>query len=109
MISIFSFSVVCLSEGAEQALAQAGVTKDQVDWLIPHQANIRIIDSVREHLDIATEKVIISLDHHGNTSAASIPLALAENMQNGKFKKGDVLLLTAMGAGFTWGSAVVRL
>ena len=77
--------------------------------MIPHQANIRIIESVREKLDLPEEKVIVSLDHHGNTSAASIPLALSENIESGRLKKGDLVVLTAMGAGFTWGGAVVRL
>lgn len=106
---VFKHAVVCLSEAAETAMKNAGVTKDEISWLIPHQANIRIVDSVGERLDIPAEKVIVSLDHHGNTSAASIPLALSENHAAGRLKKGDLLVLTAMGAGFTWGGAVVRL
>lgn len=106
---VFKHAVVSLAEAAETALSGAGVEKEQIDWLIPHQANVRIIDSVRERLNIAQEKVIITLDHHGNTSAASIPLALSENTESGRIKKGDLLVLTAMGAGFTWGGAVVRL
>lgn len=106
---VFKNAVVSLSEAAETALAQANIRIEDINWLIPHQANIRIIDSVRERLNIPTEKVVISLDHHGNTSAASIPLALSENIAAGKIKKGDILLLTAMGAGFTWGGAVIRL
>lgn len=106
---VFKHAVVCLSEAAETAMQNAGVTKDEINWLIPHQANIRIVDSVGERLGIPSEKVIVSLDHHGNTSAASIPLALSENHAAGRLKKGDLLVLTAMGAGFTWGGAVVRL
>lgn len=106
---VFKHAVVCLSDAAETAMKNAGVTKDEISWLIPHQANIRIVDSVGERLDIPAEKVIVSLDHHGNTSAASIPLALSENHAAGRLKKGDLLVLTAMGAGFTWGGAVVRL
>ena len=106
---VFKHAVVCLSEAAETAMKNAQISKDEVSWLIPHQANIRIVDSVGERLEIAKEKVIVTLDHHGNTSAASIPLALSENMASGLLKKGDVLVLTAMGAGFTWGGAVVRL
>jgi 3-oxoacyl-[acyl-carrier-protein] synthase-3 len=106
---VFKHAVVCLSEAAETAMNSAGVVKENVDWLIPHQANIRIVDSVGERLGIAKEKVIVSLDHHGNTSAASIPLALSENKIAGRLQKGNLLVLTAMGAGFTWGGAVVRL
>lgn len=106
---VFKHAVVSLSEAAETAIANAGVNKEDVDWLIPHQANIRIVDSVGERLEIAKEKVVVTLDHHGNTSAASIPLALSENIQSGRLKKGDLIVLTAMGAGFTWGGAVIRL
>lgn len=106
---VFKHAVVCLSEAAENAMKNAGINKDEIDWLIPHQANIRIVDSVGERLGVPAGKVIVSLDHHGNTSAASIPLALSENHANGRLKKGDVVVLTAMGAGFTWGGAVVRL
>ena len=90
-------------------MTNAKINKDEIDWLIPHQANIRIVDSVGERLGVPSEKVIVTLDHHGNTSAASIPLALSENHAKGRLKKGDVVVLTAMGAGFTWGGAVVRL
>jgi len=106
---VFKHAVVSLSEAAENALAQAGLNKENVNWLVPHQANIRIIESVGERLGLAKEKVIVTVDHHGNTSAASIPLALSENVEAGRLQKGDVVVLTAMGAGFTWGGAVVRL
>lgn len=106
---VFKHAVVSLAEAAETALAKANVTKSEIDWLVPHQANIRIIDSVAERLEISHEKVIVSVDHHGNTSAASIPLALSENIENKRLQKGQVVVLTAMGAGFTWGGAVIRL
>ena len=106
---VFKHAVGSLSQAAETALQKAGIEKRDINWLIPHQANIRIIESVRERLELPEDKVIVSLDHHGNTSAASIPLALSENMASGKLKKGDLLVLTAMGAGFTWGGAVIRL
>ncbi len=106
---VFKHAVVSLAEAAETAISKANLTKDDVKWLIPHQANIRIVDSVGERLGIAKEQVIVTLDHHGNTSAASIPLALSENIDNGRLQKGDVVVLTAMGAGFTWGGAVIRL
>ena len=106
---VFKHAVVSLSEAAETAMKNARINKNDVDWLIPHQANIRIIEGVGERLGIAPEKVIITVDHHGNTSAASIPLALSENMEQKRLHKGDIVVLTAMGAGFTWGGAVVRL
>jgi len=106
---VFKHAVVSLSEAAETAMKNAHVSKNDVDWLIPHQANIRIIESVGERLELPSEKVIVTVDHHGNTSAASIPLALSENMESGRLHKGQLVVLTAMGAGFTWGGAVVRL
>ena len=106
---VFKYAVGSLSQAAEVAMQKADVKKEDINWLIPHQANIRIIDSVRERLELPEDKVIVSLDHHGNTSAASIPLALSENIASGKLKKGDLAVLTAMGAGFTWGGAVIRL
>ena len=106
---VFKHAVISLSEAAETALQKTGLRKEQIDWLVPHQANIRIIESVGERLGLPKEKVIVAVDHHGNTSAASIPLALSENMEAGRFNKGDIIVLTAMGAGFTWGGAVIRL
>lgn len=106
---VFKHAVGSLAQAAETAMLKAGISKQDVNWLVPHQANIRIIDSVRERMEIEENKTIVTLDHHGNTSAASIPLALSENIENGRIKKGDVVVLTAMGAGFTWGGAVVRI
>ena len=106
---VFKHAVVSLSQAAENAMKQAHIHKENIDWLLPHQANIRIIESVGERLEIAPEKVIVTVDHHGNTSAASIPLALSENYHAGRIKKGDLVVLTAMGAGFTWGGAAVRI
>ena len=105
---VFKHAVVSLTEAAETAMNLAGVAKSEIDWLVPHQANIRIVDSVGERLELEKDKVMVALDHHGNTSAASIPLALSEYKQAGKLKKGQLLALTAMGAGFTWGGAVIR-
>lgn len=98
-----------MAQAAETAMLNAGIKAEDVDWLVPHQANIRIIDGVAERFAISRDRVIVTVDHHGNTSAASIPLAISENMRSGKLKKGDVVVMTAMGAGFTWGGAVVRL
>lgn len=105
---VFKFAVNSLSQAAEDVMNMCNVTTDEIDFLIPHQANIRIISNVGEKLGLPTEKVIVTVDHHGNTSAASIPLALSENIESGRIKKGDLLVLTAMGAGFTWGGALVR-
>jgi 3-oxoacyl-[acyl-carrier-protein] synthase-3 len=79
-----------------------------VDWLVPHQANLRILEATAHKLALPMEKVIVTLDHHGNTSAASIPLALAEAVHAGKIKHGQLLVLEALGGGFTWGAVVVR-
>lgn len=106
---VFKFAIPALTQGAEVVAEMAGYKVSDIDWLIPHQANIRIISNVGEKLGLPEEKVIVSVDHHGNTSAASIPLALSENMESGKIKKGDLVILTAMGAGFTWGGAIIRL
>ena len=77
--------------------------------MVPHQANIRIIEGVGHKLGLPSEKVIVTVDHHGNTSAASIPLALSESVASGKLKKGNLVVLTAMGAGFTWGGVLLRI
>jgi 3-oxoacyl-[acyl-carrier-protein] synthase-3 len=84
------------------------MTVEQVNWFVPHQANKRIIDASAHKLHIAPEKVVLTVDRHGNTSAASIPLALDVAVKDGRIRKGDVVLLEAMGGGFTWGSALVR-
>lgn len=106
---VFKSAIHSLSQAAEEAMTLAGVTSNEIDWLIPHQANIRIIEGVGKKMNLPDEKVIVNLANHGNTSAASIPLALSENLESGKIKKGDLIVLTAMGGGFTWGGAVIRL
>ena len=106
---VFKSAVGCLSEAAEYVMNDAGVSESDVDWLLPHQANIRIIEGVGHKLGIAPEKVIVTVDHHGNTSAASIPLALSESLESGKIKKGQLVVLSAMGAGFTWAGALIRI
>jgi 3-oxoacyl-[acyl-carrier-protein] synthase-3 len=97
-----------ITDVIEDALAAAGVTADDIDWFVPHQANVRIIDASAKKLGIPSEKVIRTVDRHGNTSAASIPLALSVAVRDGRIKKGDLLLLEAMGGGFTWGAVLVR-
>ncbi|MBR5154256.1 MAG: ketoacyl-ACP synthase III [Alphaproteobacteria bacterium] len=105
---VFKFAVGAMSEASHAVLNDAGVTTADIDWLLPHQANIRIISSVGQKLEVPEEKVIVTVDHHGNTSAASIPLAISESIANGKIKSGDLVLIPAMGAGFTWGGMLIR-
>ena len=105
---VFKFAVGAMCEASNAVLEQAQVSVNDVDWLLPHQANSRIIAGVGQKLNVSDEKVIITVDHHGNTSAASIPLAISESVANGKIKRGDLVLIPAMGAGFTWGGLLVR-
>lgn len=106
---VFKFAIGALSQAAEEVIAMAGVTISDIDLLIPHQANSRIIEGVGKKLELPDEKVVVTVDHHGNTSAASIPLALSESFASGRLKKGDLVVLSAMGAGFTWGGALIRI
>jgi 3-oxoacyl-[acyl-carrier-protein] synthase-3 len=92
----------------QAAFAATGYSADDIDWFVPHQANKRIIDSSAHKLGIAPEKVVITVQTHGNTSAASIPLALDAAVRDGRIKPGDLVLLEAMGGGFTWGSTLLR-
>ena len=105
---VFKCAINSLSQAAEEVMAMAGVQAQDLDLLIPHQANIRIINGVGQKLGLPDEKVVVTVNNHGNTSAASIPLAISESFENGKLKKGDLVVLTAMGAGFTWGGAIIR-
>ena len=105
---VFKFATRVLVSSAEDVLDQAGLTVDDVDVYVPHQANVRIIDHAVAKLGIPPEKVIVNVDRYGNTSSASIPLALHEALLDGRVKQGDTLLMTGMGAGLTWGSAVMR-
>ena len=97
-----------IADVVEAVFADAGITAADLDWFVPHQANKRIIDGAANKLGIAPEKVVMTLDRHGNTSAASIPLALADAVADRRIKRGDLILLEAMGGGFTWGAALVR-
>ena len=106
---VFKYAINSLSQAAEDVMADAGVKAEDIDLLIPHQANIRIINGVGQKLGLPEEKVVVTVNNHGNTSAASIPLALSESFENGKIKKGDLVVLTAMGAGFTSGGALIRI
>lgn len=105
---VFRHAVVNLADVVRETLGAVGMQSSEIDWLVPHQANKRIIDGTARKLGLSTERVVLTVDRHGNTSAASVPLALAEAVKDGRIKRGDVLLLEAMGGGFTWGSALVR-
>ncbi len=106
---IFRHAVAKLSSAVEEALAANGMSQSEIDWLVPHQANRRIIDAMGRKLGLPPERVVVTVDRHANTSAASIPLALTEAWRDGRMKPGDVLVLEALGGGLTWGSALVRL
>ncbi len=106
---VFRHAVVNLAETINEALAANDIDIDEVDWLVPHQANKRILDSTAKKLGIPEDKVIVTVEDHANTSAASIPLALAAGVDDGRIKPGHLLLMEAMGGGFTWGSALVRM
>ncbi len=104
--AVFKLAVSVLDDVARAVLAKAGRSTDDVDWLIPHQANIRIMQSTAKKLKLGPEKVIVTVDRHGNTSAASIPLALDEAVRSGRIRRGDTVLLEGVGGGFTWGAAL---
>jgi 3-oxoacyl-[acyl-carrier-protein] synthase-3 len=105
---VFKHAVLTMAEACDEALRRAGVRAEDVDLLVPHQANIRIIDATARHAGIPEAKVMVTVDRYGNTSAASIPMALAEAEASGRLKPGMLVLLVAFGAGFTWGAAVLR-
>ena len=105
--AVFKLAVGVLEDVARSVLAKAGKTEADIDWLIPHQANIRIMQSTAKRLKLSMEKVIVTVDQHGNTSAASIPLALDIAVRSGKIQRGDTLMLEGVGGGFTWGAVLV--
>lgn len=105
---VFKHAVVNISEAIRECTAKAGIEISDVDWFVPHQANKRILDATARRLKLDPEKVIITVEKHGNTSAASVPLALVEALEDGRIKRGDLVLLEAMGGGFTWGSTLMR-
>ena len=106
---VFKFASRVLGKACNQALDNAGLTIDDVDWIIPHQANVRIIQSAARDMKVPLEKFIINIDKYGNTSSASIPLALYEGLESGKIKPTDTVLMVAFGAGLTWGAAVLEM
>ena len=105
---VFRHAVVKMGEAVDAAIGAMGISGRDLDWLVPHQANLRIIHSMGQRLHLPAEKVIVTVDRHANTSAASIPLALAEATGDGRIQPGHMVLLEAMGGGFTWGSALIR-
>lgn len=105
---VFKHAVTKLTEAVREAMAHNQLTADDVDWFVPHQANKRIIDSTARKLGLSPEKVILTIEDHANTSAASIPLALAQGVKDGRIKPGDMLVLEAMGGGLSWGSSAIR-
>jgi 3-oxoacyl-[acyl-carrier-protein] synthase-3 len=107
--AVFKFAVRVLDEIVEEALAANAMRKSDIDWLIPHQANIRIIQSTARKLGLGMEKVVVTVDRHANTSAASIPLALDEAVRDGRIRPGQLVLMEGVGGGFTWGAVLVRM
>lgn len=105
---VFRHAVVNLAAVLEETLDRAGLTSADIDWVVPHQANARILDATARKLSLSPDKVVVTVDQHANTSAASVPLALDVAVRDGRIKRGDILVLEAMGGGFTWGAAVVR-
>jgi 3-oxoacyl-[acyl-carrier-protein] synthase-3 len=105
---VFRHAVTNIAEVVVQTLNASGHSAGEIDWFVPHQANKRIIDGSAQKLGISLDKVVTTVDKHGNTSAASIPLALAVAVADGRIKEGDLILLEAMGGGFTWGAVLLR-
>lgn len=105
---VFKSAVLMMEETTQQALEQAGLTKDDVDWVVPHQANLRILKAFSDRFGIPMDKIIVNIDRYGNTSTASIPIALSEAVADGRIQQGDVVVLNAFGAGVTYGAVVLR-
>jgi len=105
---VFRHAVVNLAEVLTEVLTAAGHRADEIDWVVPHQANMRILDATARKLGLPPEKVVVTVDRHANTSAASVPLALDVAVRDGRIKRGDLIVLEAMGGGFTWGAAALR-
>jgi 3-oxoacyl-[acyl-carrier-protein] synthase-3 len=105
---VFKLAVTLLGRVVDETLAANKLDKSEITWLVPHQANLRIIQAVAKKLSMPMERVIVTVQDHGNTSTASVPLALDVGVRDGRIKRGDMLLLEALGGGVTWGSALVR-
>jgi 3-oxoacyl-[acyl-carrier-protein] synthase-3 len=105
---VFRHAVQKISGVIEETLVETGFAADEIDWFVPHQANKRILDGIAKKLNVSPEKIIVTLTRHGNTSAASIPLALNEAFEDGRIQEGHLVLMEAMGGGLTWGAALAR-
>jgi 3-oxoacyl-[acyl-carrier-protein] synthase-3 len=105
---VFKHAVVNIADVMENTIAEAGLKPSDIDWFVPHQANRRILEGTARKIGVPDERVVMTLDKHGNTSAASIPLALNSAVSDGRIKPGNLVLMEAMGGGFTWGAALVR-
>jgi len=105
---VFKMAVNTLDQIVDETLAKNNMQKSDIDWLVPHQANIRILQATAKKLEMSMDRVVVTVDRHGNTSAASIPLALDVAVRDGRIKRGEIILMEAFGGGFTWGSALVR-
>jgi 3-oxoacyl-[acyl-carrier-protein] synthase-3 len=105
---VFRYAVHALSASTRRVLEMSGLGVDDVDWLVPHQANRRILDAVARNLGLAEDRMLVTVGQHANTSAASVPLALAEGAASGRLRPNQVVVINAMGGGFTWGAAVLR-
>ena len=106
--AVFKMAVNTLDQIVDETLEANGMQKSDIDWLVPHQANIRILQATAKKLDMGMDKVVVTVDRHGNTSAASIPLALDTAVRDGRIQRGHVILMEAFGGGFTWGSALIK-
>ena len=106
---VFRHAVVNLADVLREVLEETGMKAADIDWVVPHQANARILDATARKLDLPSEKVVVTVDRHANTSAASVPLALDTAVQDGRIKQGDLVMFEAMGGGFTWGASLARM
>jgi 3-oxoacyl-[acyl-carrier-protein] synthase III len=106
---VFRHAVTNLAAVLKEVVAKAGLSAEEIDWVVPHQANLRILDATARKLGLSSEQVIVTVDKHANTSAASVPLALDQAVRDGRIKPGDIAVLEAMGGGFTWGASVIRM
>ena len=106
--AVFKFAVRALTDSALECCEAAGIRPEQIDWLVPHQANVRIIEAIGKRLSLPSDRVIVTVARHGNTSAASVPLALDEAVKDGRIKRGQTLMLQGVGGGFTWGSVLLK-
>ena len=106
--TVFKFAVTKMADVSEQIMRKNNLKGEDINWLVPHQANLRIIDATAKRMNIGSDKVMVNIHKYGNTSAASIPIALTEALESGKIIKGDIIILAAFGAGYTWASAAIK-